>query len=203
MQPDVDDTDGLDPATEFEEWRARELARLLRDKEAQAAKDAEREEIERRRALPEEQRLREDMEHAEATRAKEKGDMGFMQKYYHKGAFHLVSLAIRIYEPSLTLRTRILQIEIIPWQRRVLWTCLCCQRCCKCETTARCRAASTPISQTRIHHKADGEPPRDKARAHLVNKAKLNRAVGTVEDRICGKIAQTTTSTPHQAVWEV
>jgi microfibrillar-associated protein 1 len=90
IQPDVDDIDGLDPAAEFDAWRARELARLLREKQAQAAKDEEREEIERRRALPEEQRLREDMEYAEATRAREKGQMGFLQKYYHKGAFHQV-----------------------------------------------------------------------------------------------------------------
>ncbi|RXK40951.1 hypothetical protein M231_01799 [Tremella mesenterica] len=89
LQPEVDDTDGLDPAAEFEEWRARELARLLRDKQAQAAKDEEKEEIERRRAMPEEQRLKEDLEYAEATRAKEKGQMGFLQKYYHRGAFHL------------------------------------------------------------------------------------------------------------------
>lgn len=84
----MDDTDGLDPAGEFDAWRARELARLLRDKQAQAARDEEREEIERRRAMPEEQRLREDMEYAEQTRAREKTQMGFLQKYYHKGAFH-------------------------------------------------------------------------------------------------------------------
>lgn len=87
----MDDTDGIDPETEFDLWRARELARLLRDKMAQAERDAEQAEIERRRAMPEEQRLREDMEYADGTRAREKGQMGFMQKYYHKGAFHQVS----------------------------------------------------------------------------------------------------------------
>lgn len=86
--PDVDDTDGLDPEAEFDAWRLRELARLLREKKAQAEADAEREEIERRRAMPEDQRLAEDMEYADATRAREKGEMGFLQKYYHKGAFH-------------------------------------------------------------------------------------------------------------------
>jgi len=91
LQPDVDDTDGIDPASEFDEWRARELARLLRDKQAQALRDQEQEEIERRRALPEEQRLAEDVAFAEQTRAGEKGQMGFMQKYYHRGVFHAVS----------------------------------------------------------------------------------------------------------------
>ncbi|WOO85041.1 putative protein [Vanrija pseudolonga] len=86
--PDVDDTDGLDPEAEFEEWRARELTRLVRDKQAEAERDAEREEIERRRAMPEDQRMAEDMAYADATRAREKGEMGFLQKYYHKGAFH-------------------------------------------------------------------------------------------------------------------
>ncbi|CAK9786441.1 hypothetical protein CC85DRAFT_329584 [Cutaneotrichosporon oleaginosum] len=86
--PDVDDTDGLDPEAEFDAWRARELARLLREKEKQAAADAEQAEIERRRAMPEDVRLAEDLAYAEASRAKEKPQMGFLQKYYHKGAFH-------------------------------------------------------------------------------------------------------------------
>ena len=90
----MDDTDGLDPASEFDEWRARELARLLRDKQAQAERDREQEEIERRRALPEEQRMAEDLAFAQETRAREKGQMGFLQKYYHKGAFHAVSLQV-------------------------------------------------------------------------------------------------------------
>ncbi|KAI0668737.1 splicing factor, Prp19-binding domain-containing protein [Trametes maxima] len=87
--PDVDDTDGLDPAAEFEAWRLRELARIKRDKEADLARERERDEIERRRALPEEQRLKEDLERAEKLRAdKPKGQQQFLQKYWHKGAFH-------------------------------------------------------------------------------------------------------------------
>ncbi|KAI0035259.1 splicing factor, Prp19-binding domain-containing protein [Vararia minispora EC-137] len=87
--PDVDDTDGLEPQAEFDAWRLRELARIKRDKEAEIAREQEREEIERRRALPEEQRLKEDLEHAEKLRAeKPKGQQKFLQKYWHKGAFH-------------------------------------------------------------------------------------------------------------------
>ncbi|KAL1659704.1 microfibrillar-associated protein MFAP1, Zn finger, CCHC type protein [Schizophyllum commune] len=87
--PDVDDTDGIDPDGEFEAWRLRELARIKRDKEEQVRRDEEREEIERRRALPEEQRLREDLEHAQKLReSKPKGSQKFLQKYWHKGAFH-------------------------------------------------------------------------------------------------------------------
>ena len=90
--PDIDDTDGLDPEGEFEAWRLRELARIKRDKEAEVQRELEREEIERRRALPEEQRLKEDMENAKRTRdEKPKGQQKFLQKYWHKGAFHQAS----------------------------------------------------------------------------------------------------------------
>ena len=89
--PDVDDTDDLEPEAEFEAWRIRELARIKRDKEAEVQRELEREEIERRRALPEEQRLKEDMENAKRTRdEKPKGQQRFLQKYWHKGAFHQV-----------------------------------------------------------------------------------------------------------------
>lgn len=89
--PDVDDTDDLDPAAEFDAWRLRELSRLARDKEASLVKESERAEIERRRALPEAQRLREDEEYARRTRElkmEEREERGFMDKFYHKGAFH-------------------------------------------------------------------------------------------------------------------
>ncbi|KAK7688298.1 hypothetical protein QCA50_008669 [Cerrena zonata] len=87
--PDVDDTDGIDPEGEFEAWRLRELARIKRDKEEAMRRELEREEVERRRAMPEEQRLKEDLERAEKLRAeKPKGQQKFLQKYWHKGAFH-------------------------------------------------------------------------------------------------------------------
>ncbi|KAF8446341.1 splicing factor, Prp19-binding domain-containing protein [Boletus edulis BED1] len=89
LVPDVDDTDGLDPEVEFEAWRLRELARIKKEKEEELRREEEREEVERRRALPEEQRLREDLEHAKKLRdEKPKGQQRFLQKYWHKGAFH-------------------------------------------------------------------------------------------------------------------
>ncbi|KXN87534.1 Microfibrillar-associated protein 1 [Leucoagaricus sp. SymC.cos] len=87
--PDIDDTDDLDPAGEFEAWRLRELGRIKKEKEEELQREQEREEVERRRALPEEQRLKEDLERAEKSRAdKPKGQQKFLQKYWHKGAFH-------------------------------------------------------------------------------------------------------------------
>ncbi|KAL0950478.1 hypothetical protein HGRIS_007290 [Hohenbuehelia grisea] len=89
LVPDVDDTDGLDPAAEFEAWRLRELGRIKKEKEEEVRREQEREEVERRRALPEEQRMKEDLEHAQKLReAKPKGQQKFLQKYWHKGAFH-------------------------------------------------------------------------------------------------------------------
>lgn len=91
--PDVDDTDGLDPAAEFEAWRLRELGRIKKEKEDEIRREEEREEIERRRAMPEEQRLKEDLESAQKSRdEKPKGQPKFLQKYWHKGAFHQVRL---------------------------------------------------------------------------------------------------------------
>jgi microfibrillar-associated protein 1 len=87
--PDVDDTDGVDPEGEFEAWRLRELARIKKEKEEELRRAEEREEVERRRALPEEQRLKEDLEHAKKLREeKPKGQQKFLQKFWHKGAFH-------------------------------------------------------------------------------------------------------------------
>lgn len=93
--PDIDDTDDLDPEAEFDAWRLRELSRLARDKEARMIKEQEREEIERRRALPEAQRLAEDEAYARQTRQEKQeqlaataGSRPVMEKFYHKGAFH-------------------------------------------------------------------------------------------------------------------
>ncbi|KAG5353863.1 hypothetical protein C0989_001115 [Termitomyces sp. Mn162] len=86
---DVDATDGLDPAAEFEAWRLRELGRIKKEKEEELIREEEREEVERRRAMPEEQRMKEDMERANKLREeKPKGQQKFLQKYWHKGAFH-------------------------------------------------------------------------------------------------------------------
>ncbi|KAG1050988.1 hypothetical protein G6F43_006782 [Rhizopus delemar] len=83
-----DDTDGLDEEAEYEAWKLRELARIKRDREARITREKEEEELERRRALPEEVRLKEDLERAKESKNKEKGQHTFLQKYYHKGAFY-------------------------------------------------------------------------------------------------------------------
>lgn len=87
----VDDTDGLDPAAERAAWKLRELMRVKREREALESIEKEREEIERRRNMDPELRRKEDMEFVQKQREEKKesrGQMGFLQKYYHKGAFY-------------------------------------------------------------------------------------------------------------------
>lgn len=86
---DVDDTDDVDPEAERAAWKLRELKRVKREREVIEVAEKEREEVERRRNLSAAEREAEDKEYIEAQKAEQegKGQMGFMQKYFHKGAF--------------------------------------------------------------------------------------------------------------------
>ena len=86
---EVDDTDGLDPEAERAAWKLRELKRIKRERETIEVAEKEREEIDRRRNLSTAEREAEDKEYIDAQKADKegKGQMGFMQKYFHKGAF--------------------------------------------------------------------------------------------------------------------
>ncbi|KAK4553850.1 hypothetical protein LTR86_009025 [Recurvomyces mirabilis] len=85
----VDDTDALDPEAELAAWKLRELKRVRRDRAAIEEKEKEKEEIERRRNLTAEEREQEDKEFLSLQEGERegRGKMGFMQKYFHKGAF--------------------------------------------------------------------------------------------------------------------
>ena len=85
----VDDTDGLDPETEYAAWKLRELKRVKREREVIEVAEKEREEIERRRNLSQADREAEDRDFLEKQKEEResKGKMGYMQKYFHKGAF--------------------------------------------------------------------------------------------------------------------
>lgn len=91
-QVDTDD-DRADAEDEYSLWRERELARLMEDFEAALRIEERREEVERVRSMDDETRRA-----YEAVVARRegggagKGDgdkskIGFLQKYYHKGAF--------------------------------------------------------------------------------------------------------------------
>ena len=85
----VDDTDDLDPEAERAAWKLRELKRVKREREAIEEAEKEREEVERRRNLSKEEREAEDREFLDGQKEDRegKGQMGYMQKYFHKGAF--------------------------------------------------------------------------------------------------------------------
>jgi len=85
----IDDTDGLDPDAEYAAWKLRELRRIKRERLAIEEAEAERAEIERRRNLSAAEREAEDrafIDQQKEERA-DRGDMQYMQKYFHKGAF--------------------------------------------------------------------------------------------------------------------
>ncbi|KAE8660047.1 hypothetical protein F3Y22_tig00116959pilonHSYRG00529 [Hibiscus syriacus] len=83
---DVDTDDEVNEAEEYEAWKAREIARIKRDRDEREAMIKEREEIEKLRNMTEEERLEWERKNPKpAPPPKQKWK--FMQKYYHKGAF--------------------------------------------------------------------------------------------------------------------
>jgi microfibrillar-associated protein 1 len=94
---EIDDADGVDPEAELAAWKLRELKRVKRERDALIAAEKEREEIERRRNLTAEEREAEDREYLAAQKEERdgKGKMGFMQKYFHKGAYHVEGMEDR------------------------------------------------------------------------------------------------------------
>ena len=85
----VDDTDDVAPEAEHAAWKLRELKRVRRERVAIEEKEKEREEVERRRNLSAEEREEEDRAFVEAQKEERegRGKVGYMQKYFHKGAF--------------------------------------------------------------------------------------------------------------------
>lgn len=92
-----DDTDGLDAALERAQWVARTLARLQRGRAALREREAALAEAERRAGLTEAQRDDEDMERVREQQEarRERAPAGFLQRTFHKGAFHQDEEAVR------------------------------------------------------------------------------------------------------------
>ncbi|KAK9313218.1 splicing factor, Prp19-binding domain-containing protein [Lipomyces starkeyi] len=88
---DIDDTDDVDPLAERAAWKLRELKRIKRERDELEQRERELQEIEMRRNMDEDERLKEDLARVrqqQEEKIKNRGKMGFMQKYYHKGAFY-------------------------------------------------------------------------------------------------------------------
>eukprot|EP01029_Cantina_marsupialis_P028392 TRINITY_DN776101_c0_g1_i1.p1 TRINITY_DN776101_c0_g1~~TRINITY_DN776101_c0_g1_i1.p1 ORF type:complete len:503 (+),score=191.54 TRINITY_DN776101_c0_g1_i1:145-1653(+) len=89
--PSTDDDE--DEEAEFEAWRLRELKRKKRDLDIRAAVEEERRETERRAKMSDEQ-IAADNARLESLGLKkkqptEKQEWGYLQRYYHKGAFFM------------------------------------------------------------------------------------------------------------------
>uniref|UniRef100_A0A060T1G7 ARAD1C20394p n=1 Tax=Blastobotrys adeninivorans TaxID=409370 RepID=A0A060T1G7_BLAAD len=86
---EVDDTDDLDPAAERAAWKLRELKRIQRERQEIEQEEKEREELERRRNMTDQEIIKEDEQLLQKRHQdkKSKSKLGFMQKYYHRGAF--------------------------------------------------------------------------------------------------------------------
>lgn len=88
---DLDDTDDLDAAAERAAWKLRELKRVKREREELERLEKELEELKARRDMDESEKVKEGIERVRQQRKEKldkKGSVGFMQKYYHKGAFY-------------------------------------------------------------------------------------------------------------------
>lgn len=85
-------TDAEDEEMEYEAWKLRELKRNKRNREEREAEERERLEVERLRNMTEEERRLELKNNPkQVTNKASKGKYKFLQKYYHRGAFYLVS----------------------------------------------------------------------------------------------------------------
>lgn len=92
---DVDDTDGSDRDADYAAWKLRELLRIKRYRDEIEKGEAERQELEARRALPEDVRMKDDLQHVQQQReeklarireAREAGTGG-TRNSHHKGGF--------------------------------------------------------------------------------------------------------------------
>lgn len=86
----IDDNDEKNEAEEYELWKIRELKRIKRDRGERLAREQEIEWIMKRRSMTEEERIADDRRLDEdANKRDEVKSFGFLQKYYHRGAFFM------------------------------------------------------------------------------------------------------------------
>lgn len=80
------DDDNVNDELELQRWKLRELKRLKRDKEERLKWDKEQAEVERRRNMTDAQIAADNARNPKPEKIK--GQMRFLQKYYHKGSYY-------------------------------------------------------------------------------------------------------------------
>jgi microfibrillar-associated protein 1 len=83
----TDDEGEEEQQREFEMWKLRELQRIKRDREQREAARLERAQIEARRGMTDDEVIADKIKLGDGV--KEKRQMKFLQKYYHKGMYTL------------------------------------------------------------------------------------------------------------------
>uniref|UniRef100_A0AC35TZE8 MFAP1 domain-containing protein n=1 Tax=Rhabditophanes sp. KR3021 TaxID=114890 RepID=A0AC35TZE8_9BILA len=84
------DDEEEDPSIAYGLWQIREIKRLKADRDEREMFAKEKEEIDKLRGLSEQERDKYfELNPKQITNAKQKGNLGFLQKYFHRGAFFL------------------------------------------------------------------------------------------------------------------
>lgn len=102
------DDDDEDDEEELEKWKIRELQRVKRDKLKEIEYEKEQAQLAKRREMTDEEIAEADR--AKRAKQKEKVQMRFLQKYYHKGSFFTTDSTDEVYDrdfmqPTLDDRT--------------------------------------------------------------------------------------------------
>ena len=163
---EIDDSDEVNPQEEYAAWKIRELQRLKRDYEEMLRSEKEKEEIERYRQMSAEERHQEDeiRRRTDQKARQERGKMGLLQKWYHKGAFYQdihPDLMNRDYNAPTgedridkSLLPRVMQVKDFGKRGRSKWTHLAEE-----DTSRRLdeRSISFPTTAVGNHHPSASE----------------------------------------------
>jgi microfibrillar-associated protein 1 len=105
-----DDGDDEDDEEAYQDWKLREMGRIKREADVRIEDVLDKAELIRRRNMSADERYAEDLKNGRFDK-RDKAKWGYLQKYYHKGAFYMDDTSVRktendvrkkdYYEPTL------------------------------------------------------------------------------------------------------